>query len=62
MPKTEAQKRATAKYNAKTYDKIEFRLHKGGKEILKTYAESQGKSVNALILELLEKEIPALRH
>lgn len=62
MPKSEAQKKATAKYRAKAYDTIELRLHKGDREIIKGYATHNGKSVNALITELLQREIPDLRH
>ena len=45
MPKTEAQKRATEKYNAKTYDTITIRLPKGDKAKLKEKAEAAGKSL-----------------
>ena len=59
---TESQKRANAKYKAKAYDKIELRLYKGDRDVVKAKAESEGKSVNAYILELLTREIPELKH
>ena len=62
MALTDARKRANAKYKAKAYDKVELRLYKGDRDVLKAKAEAQGKSVNSYILELLEKEIPELRH
>ena len=58
---SEAQKRAVAKYNAKTYDEIKTRVPKGAKSIISDYAVSQGKSTNGLVNELLKAEIPALR-
>ena len=54
---SEAQKRAVAKYNAKSYDEIKIRVPKGRKAIISTYAASKGKSTNGLINELLEIEI-----
>lgn len=59
---SEAQKKANAKYKAKAYDKIELRLYKGDRDILKAKAGERNKSVNAYILELLEREIPELKH
>ncbi len=45
----ESQRRAVAKYNLKNYDRVELRLPKGKKEILKAHAEEQGESLNAFI-------------
>lgn len=53
----DAQRRATARYNEKTYDRIEIRVKKGRKEEIFTYARSQNKSVTQLIVDLLEKEM-----
>ncbi len=58
---SEAQKKAVAKYNAKTYDEIKIRVHKGDKAVISDYAASKGKSTNKLINELLEAEIPELK-
>ena len=34
MPQTEAQRRAKAKYNAKSYDRLEVKVLKGNKDII----------------------------
>lgn len=57
MPYTEAQKKATAKYMKNNLDDIKVRVPKGKREIYKAHAERQGKSLNALIIELLEKDM-----
>ncbi len=62
MPNSEAQKRATAKYKSKTYDRIELRLPKGDRDTIRDYASYRGKSVNTLIIEILQTKIPGLRH
>jgi predicted HicB family RNase H-like nuclease len=53
---TEAEKKAVAKYHAKL-DEIKVRVPKGKREVYKAHAERQGKSLNALIIELLEKDM-----
>lgn len=58
---SEAQKKAVAKYNAKTYDEIKIRVLKGSKGVISDYAALKGKSINKLINELLEAEIPELK-
>lgn len=45
----DSQKRAVAKYNAANYDRVELRLEKGQKNVVKTHAEAQGESLNAFI-------------
>lgn len=57
MALTDAQKRAVAKYNAKSYDRIEIKVKKGQKEKIKAHAESRGMSLNAFIVEAIEKEL-----
>ena len=54
---SEAQKRATAKYEKKNYDFIYLRVRKGQSKLIREYAESKGKSLNRLINELIQKEI-----
>lgn len=49
-------KEAVARYHAKL-DAIKVWVPKGNREKYKNYAKSKGKSLNALIVELLEKEI-----
>lgn len=45
----DSQKRAVAKYNAANYDRVELRLEKGQKDVVKAHAEAQGESLNAFI-------------
>ena len=53
---TEAQKRATANYERKNYDKILLRLKKGTKEkIIKKIGENA--SINGYIADLINKDL-----
>lgn len=45
------------RWNKKTYDDVRLRLYKGQKEIVKAYAENQGKSLNGYIAELIQKDM-----
>ena len=54
---TDAQKRASTKYLAEKTDLIQLRIPKGDKVRYKEHAERQSKSLTALIVELLEKDI-----
>lgn len=49
------------KYMSKSYDRINFVIKKGCKEIIKSHAESQGESVNRFItraiLETMERDL-----
>ena len=54
---SKAQQKATTKYIAKSYDQFSIRFKKGQRDKFKEFAESQGKSLNALIIELLEKNM-----
>lgn len=54
---TEAQKRATAKYKLNHRDKITLDFPKGSKDKYKAHAERRGKSLTALIIELLEQDM-----
>ena len=56
MKTSEGQRRAIAKYQAKL-DEIKVRVPKGDREKYKAFAESQGKSLNALIIELLDEKM-----
>jgi len=49
--KTEAQKRATAKYNLKKYDRIYIRVLKGQKAEIEAMAAAAGKSINSFIID-----------
>lgn len=50
-----ARTRASNKYNAKAYDRIQVVLPKGDKEKLKAAADARGVSVNALIVAEIKK-------
>ncbi len=54
---TEAQNKATQKYISKAYDQFSVRVPKGKREIYKAHAETQDKSLNQLVIELLDKSI-----
>ena len=45
----DSQKRAVAKYNAANYDRVELRLEKGQKDVVKAHAEAKGESLNAFV-------------
>ena len=57
MKYSDAQKEATARYNKKTYDRIELIVKKGNRQIIKDYAASQGKSLNRFICDVIEAEM-----
>lgn len=46
---TQAQKRATEKWQKENYEFIKVRLNKGEKEQIKALAEAEGKSINEYI-------------
>jgi predicted HicB family RNase H-like nuclease len=54
---SDAQKKATAKYKSKTYDKIELRVRKGNRDIIKARAEKLGMSVNEYLNDLITKDL-----
>ena len=47
--RSEAQKKAVAKYNSANYEQILVRVNKGEKEVFSAHAEAQGESLNAFI-------------
>lgn len=46
-----------AKYNAKAYDEIKVRVLKGDKDRIRALAQSQGKTVNGFIYDLIRAEM-----
>ena len=54
---SDAQKEATARYNKKTYDRININVKKGQRQVIKDFAEKQGKSLNRFICDLIEAEM-----
>lgn len=55
MPTTKAQQKATAKYEAKVYDKTLIRLAKGKLGVIKAHAEAHGESVNGFINRAIDE-------
>lgn len=49
MPLSEARKRANAKYDAKAYTKVIFRLKSGERERLQEYINTRYSSLNGFI-------------
>lgn len=61
MKYSEAQKEATARYNKKTYDRINIIVHKGQRQRIKDAAASQGKSLNRFVLDAIEAELKRIK-
>ena len=57
MTVSKAQKVATAKYEAKVYDKILLRLPRGKKETIQAHAEAHSESVNRFINRAIDEAI-----
>lgn len=53
----DSQKEATARYNKKTCDRINIIVKKGEREIIKSYAASQGKSLNRFVIDCIQAEM-----
>lgn len=51
---SEAQVRATMKYRAKAYDRIELQVSKGTRDRWRALAEQEGKSLTAYIVSRVE--------
>lgn len=48
-----ARTRASNKYTAKTYDRLNIFVPKGEREQIKAHAASQGKSLNSYVYSLI---------
>ena len=57
----DSQKEATARYNKKTYDRINIIVKKGQRDIIKDFATSQGKSLNRFVLDAVEAEMKRIK-
>lgn len=57
MPASKAQQRATNKYIAKAYDRINLTVPKGKKDTIQAHAEAQGQSVNAYINTAIDEKM-----
>lgn len=53
--RSEAQKKAVAKYNAANYDQMQIRIPKGEKDRIKEHTAAQGESVNAFIYRAIRE-------
>lgn len=52
-----AETRAKNKYNAKAYDQIPLRVKTGEKEKIQAHAQKKGMSLNAYIVDLIERDM-----
>lgn len=52
---SKAQQRATNKYIAKAYDRVNLTLPKGRKDEVKAHAEQHGESLNGFIQRAIEE-------
>lgn len=57
MSVSKAQQKATAKYVKNTYDRIEIKVPKGEKEVIKAHASKTGESVNGFINRAIDETI-----
>lgn len=57
MSVSKAQQKAVNKYNLKSYDNVQIRVAKGDRDKIKAYAESQGKSLNGYINDLIKADM-----
>ena len=60
MPASKAQQKATNRYIAKAYDRINLTVPKGRKDAIQAHAEAHSESVNGFInraiLEAMERD------
>ena len=57
MPVSKAQQKATNKYIAKAYDRINLTVPKGKKDTIQAHAEAQGMSTNAYINAAIDEKM-----
>lgn len=57
MAISEAQQRAVAKYNAANYERVELRLKKGKKSLLKAHAQAYGESLNEFVNRAIDETL-----
>lgn len=57
MPVSKAQIKATNKYNASAYDRLNIVIPKGQKQAVEAHAASKGESVNGLVNTLLRENM-----
>ncbi|MCR5167534.1 MAG: type II toxin-antitoxin system HicB family antitoxin [Oscillospiraceae bacterium] len=57
MAQTQAHIKATNKYIAKAYDRVNLTLPKGQREVIRAYAEAHGMSLNGYINKLIAADM-----
>lgn len=57
MAYSEAQKRASRKYNEKNYDRLYITIEKGKKDKIKEKAAEMGMSLNEFVVKLIEEKL-----
>lgn len=55
MPASKAHMKATNKWMAKAYDRVNLTMPKGKKEIIQAHAEALGTSVNSFINRAIDE-------
>lgn len=55
MAASEAQKRASKKYNEDKVESIYVRVPKGEKDVIKAHAETKGESVNEFVIRAIRE-------
>lgn len=55
MPASKAQQKAVAKYMRENYDVYQIRMPKGKKDAIKSFADSNGESINGFILRAIDE-------
>ena len=55
MPSSKAQQKATNKWIAKTYDRINLTVPKGQKDIIQAHAQARNESVNGFINRAIDE-------
>ncbi len=53
----ESRKKATLKYKSAHLDSIRLDVRRGKKDVYKAYAESKGKSLTRLFIDLVEEDM-----
>lgn len=62
MKASEAQKRASKKWEDNNMESIRFRVPKGKKELINECAVANGESVNSMLNRLTDKEIERIKN
>ena len=60
LTEKKSQAKYVNKYMNKMYDRINFTVPKGKKEIIQKYADSRGESVNGMLWRLVVAEVPGI--